>query len=87
LNFHRPCGQPELITDAQGKQKRLYRHYQIPWETFQRLPQAAQYLKPGQTLEALERLAKVASDTAAARQMQQAKSKLFARFAGAKAPR
>jgi len=87
LNFHRPCGQPELITDAQGKQKRLYRHYQTPWETFQRLPQAAQYLKPGQTLEALERLAKVASDTAAARQMQQAKSKLFARFAGAKAPR
>lgn len=87
LNFHRPCGQPELITDAQGKQKRLYRHYQTPWETFQKLPQAADYLKPGQTIEALERLAKVESDTAAARQMQQAKSKLFASFAGAKTPR
>jgi len=87
LNFHRPCGQPELITDAKGKQKRLYRHYQTPWETFQKLPQAADYLKPGQTIEALERLAKVESDTAAARQMQQAKSKLFARFAGAKTPR
>lgn len=87
LNFHRPCGQPELITDAKGKQKRLYRHYQTPWETFQKLPQAAGYLKPGQTIEALERLANVESDTAAARGMQQAKSKLLARFAGAKTPR
>lgn len=87
LNFHRPCGQPELITDAKGKQKRLYRHYQTPWETFQKVPQAAQYLKPGQTIEALERLAKVESDTAAAKKMQQAKTKLFAHFAGAKTPR
>jgi transposase InsO family protein len=87
LNFHRPCGQPELITDAKGKQKRLYRHYQTPWETFQKLPQAAKYLKPGQTMGDLERLAKVESDTAAARQMQQAKQKLFASFAGAKTPR
>jgi transposase InsO family protein len=87
LNFHRPCGQPELITDAKGKQKRLYRHYQTPWETFQKLPQAAGYLKPGQTIEALDRLAKVESDTAAAKKMQQAKTKLFARFAGAKTPR
>jgi len=87
LNFHRPCGQPELITDAKGKQKRLYRHYQTPWETFQKLPQAAHYLKPGQTIEALEHLAKVESDTAAARRMQQAKSKLFASFTDAKTPR
>jgi transposase InsO family protein len=86
LNFHRPCGQPELITDAKGKQKRLYRHYQTPWETFQKVPQAAGFLKPGQTIEALERLAKAESDTAAARRMQQAKSKLFASFA-AKTPR
>lgn len=87
LNFHRPCGQPELISDAKGKQKRVYRRYQTPWETFQKLPQAAKYLKPGQTIEALERIANAASDTAAARQMQQAKSKLFASFAGAKTPR
>jgi len=87
LNFHRPCGQPELITDARGKQKRVYRHYQTPWETFQKVPQAADYLKPGQTIGDLERLAKVESDTAAAKKMQQAKTKLFARFAGAKTPR
>lgn len=83
LNFHRPCGQPELETDAKGKQKRVYRHYQTPWETFQKLPQAAGYLKPGQTMQALQRIAKAESDTAAARRMQQAKQKLFARFAAA----
>lgn len=84
LNFHRPCGQPELTTDAKGKQKRLYRHYQTPWETFQKLPQAARYLKPGQTIGALERIAKAESDTAAARRMQQAKQKLFASFTSAR---
>jgi len=87
LNFHRPCGQADLITDAKGKQKRVYRRYQTPWETFQKVPQAAGYLKPGHTIEALDRIAKAASDTAAARQMQQAKSTLFASFAGAKTPR
>jgi len=87
LNFHRPCGQPEFTTDAKGKQKRLYRHYQTPWETFQKLPKAAKYLKPGQTIEALERIAKAESDTAAARKMQQAKRKLFASFVCAKTPR
>ena len=47
LNFHRPCGQPEIKTDAKGKQKRVYRHYQTPWESFEKLPEAASYLKPG----------------------------------------
>ena len=83
LNFHRPCGQPELLTDAKGKQKRVYRQYATPWETFQKLPQAAGYLKPGQTIDALDRIAQAESDTAAARRMQQAKSKLFAAFASA----
>ena len=26
LNFHRPCGQPEIESNAKGKQKRVYRH-------------------------------------------------------------
>ncbi len=47
LNFHRPCGQPEIKTDAKGNQKRVYR-YQTPWESFEKLPEAASYLKPGQ---------------------------------------
>ena len=80
LNFHRPCGQPEMVTNAKGKQKRVYRHYATPWEVFQRLPKAARYLKPGQSLRAIGRIAQAQSDTAAARQMQQAKRKLFAGF-------
>jgi hypothetical protein len=27
MNFHRPCGQPEPITDARGKEKFVYRRY------------------------------------------------------------
>ncbi len=84
LNFHRPCGQPEVVTNSQGKQKRIYRHYATPWEVFEQLPQAANYLKPGQTLEALGRIAQTEGDTAAARRMQQAKHKLFASFGSAK---
>jgi transposase InsO family protein len=80
LNYHRPCGQPELETDAQGKQKRVYRRYATPWEVFQRLPDAATYRKPGQSLQALDRIAQTESDTEAARGMQQAKQKLFASF-------
>ena len=86
LNFHRPCGQPEIESDAKGKQKRVYRHYQTPWESFEKLPEAASYLKPGHTLEALGRIAQAESDTAAARRMQQAKHKLFASFTPAKTP-
>ncbi len=80
LNFHRPCGQPEVITDARGKQKRIYRRYATPWEVLQQMPGAAGYLKPGQSLEGLARTAKTQSDTESARQMQEAKRKLFAGF-------
>ena len=30
LNFHRPCGVPELSVTAQGKQKRVYRPWRLP---------------------------------------------------------
>lgn len=53
LNFHRPCGQAETITDAKGKPKRVYRQYAIPEEIFQKLPKASRYIKPGQTMRAL----------------------------------
>jgi len=86
LNFHRPCGQPEIQTDAKGKQKRVYRRYQTPWETFEKLPKAARYLKPAQTLAQLRHTAEAESDTAAARRMQQAKQKLFSGFTHAHKP-
>ncbi len=80
LNFHRPCGQPEMVSDAKGKQKRIYRRYATPWEVLRQLPEAQSYLKSGQSLEGLERSAKAESDTESARKMQEAKRKLFASF-------
>ena len=83
LNFHRPCGQAEVTTDAKGKQKRIYRHYLTPWEVFRQLPQAGRDLKPGQSLRALKLKAGAESDTESARRME-AKRILFAEFHPAK---
>ena len=78
LNFHRPGGQAESFTDGKGKQRLVYRRYETPWEVFQKLPKAARYLKPGQTLRLLAQKAGAESDTDAATRMQQAKRSLFA---------
>ncbi len=77
VNFHRPSGQAETITDKKGKQRRVYRKFETPWEVFRQLPGASKYLKNGQTLRALDQFAKSESDTSAARRMQEAKYKLF----------
>ena len=78
LNFHRPCGVPEITTDKKGKQRRIYRRYATPWELLQQAPQFIGYLKPGVKRTELERQADRLSDTQAARRMQEAKRKLFA---------
>jgi DNA-binding transcriptional ArsR family regulator len=78
LNFHRPCGVPELISNAKGKQRRVYRWYATPWEILRQLPGLAQHLQSGTTPDDLERQAGLESDTVAAGRMQEAKRKLFA---------
>jgi hypothetical protein len=80
LNFHRPCGVPEIRTSAKGKQKRVYRWYATPWEILRHLPDLARHLKPDQSIAELDRQARQLSDTAAARTMQKAKQQLFARL-------
>jgi len=80
LNFHRPCGVPELVSDAKGKVKRVYRWYATPWEILRQLPGLAGHLKAGVTIQDLERQARSQTDTAAARAMQAAKQKLFEGF-------
>jgi hypothetical protein len=77
VNFHRPSGQAETITDKKGKQRRVYRKFETPWEVFRQLPDASKYLKSGQTLRVLDEFVKSESDTSAARRMQEAKHKLF----------
>jgi transposase InsO family protein len=78
LNFHRPCGVPELRRNARGKQRRVYRWYATPWEILRQVPDVARYLRPGITLEQLEQIAARETDTVAAKKMQQAKQRLFA---------
>ena len=78
LNFHRPCGVPETITDRKGKKRRVYRRYATPWEMLQQIPNFTAYLTPDMTREALNHRADARSDTKAARAMQEAKRKLFA---------
>lgn len=78
LNFHRPCGVPEISTNPTGKQRRIYRWYATPWEILRQLPNLAQHLKPEITTALLERMAGAESDTTAAEKMQQAKRKLLA---------
>jgi len=80
LNFRRPCGVPERVASAKGKERRVYPWYATPGEILRQLPGVAAYLKPGGTIEELERRACAQSDPAAAEQMQQAKAKLFATF-------
>ena len=77
LNFHRPCGVPEIVANAKGKQRRVYRWYATPWQILRHLPGIASDLKPDVTIESLDRVARLNSDTAAASEMQQAKAKLF----------
>jgi transposase InsO family protein len=78
LNYHRPCGVPEVVTNTKGKQRRVYRWYATPWEILRQLPDLARRLKPGATQADLEKRAGAESDTMAASRMQEAKQKLFA---------
>jgi transposase InsO family protein len=80
LNFHRPCGVPELVANAKGKTKRVYRWYATPWEILRQLPGLAGHLKPDVTILDLERQARTKTDTAAAEEMQKFKQTLFASF-------
>src|SRR4051794_27060388 len=80
LNYHRPCGQAEIVEGEKGKPRRVYRWYATPWEVLRQLPGVAGYLKPELTVDALNAVAKAQTDTQAARNMQEARRKLFASF-------
>jgi hypothetical protein len=67
LNFHRPCGVPELKTDGRGKTKRVYKVYATPLEILLNLKELR--LKDGVTGKQLEKLAGAQSDTGAAMKM------------------
>jgi transposase InsO family protein len=80
LNFHRPCGVPELVVNAKGKTKRVYRWYATPWEILRQLPGLAGHLKCDVTIQELEQKALVQTDNEAAKEMQTRKEQLFVSF-------
>ncbi|MGH8534614.1 MAG: hypothetical protein ACREV1_18345, partial [Gammaproteobacteria bacterium] len=79
LNFHRPCFFPEVILDARGKQKKLYRYERMmtPYEKLKSLPNPERFLKPGLTFEQLDALAMQMSDNETAAQLHKARQQLF----------
>ena len=81
LNYHRPCGFATVSLDERGKRQRRYRleDYATPYEKLKSLPEAEKYLKPGITLEQLDRIAAKMSDTECASQLAAAKQKLLHR--------
>ena len=77
LNFHRPCAVPETVVDAKGRERKKYRWYATPWEILRQLPDLARQLKPGVTIQELDRRANSKTDTQAAKDMQAVKRKLL----------
>jgi transposase InsO family protein len=78
LNFHRPCGIPEIVRSAKGKLKRVYRRWATPWEILRELPDCGGFLRSGLSVAALDQQAAAQTDTEAARDMQDAKRQLWA---------
>lgn len=77
LNYHRPCGFADTITDKKGKQKKIYKTYTTPFERLRSLKYASQFLKKGATFEILDAFMRKQSDNECAKIMQEAKQTLF----------
>lgn len=82
LNFHRPCAVPTVLTEDNGKRRRIYQRWATPWELFRELPHCESLLRPGITLAELERFVQQQSDTEAALALQRAKRQMFGTFKG-----
>lgn len=80
LNYHRPCGFATTITDKSGKQKKVYKTYLTPYEKLKTIPNFETYFQDTITLKDLEEIAKKKSDNECAKDMQEAKLKLFQSF-------
>jgi transposase InsO family protein len=79
LNFHRPCAFPKVEVLRNGKKKVTYppENYLTPYEKLKSQPNWQQHLCPGITPAMLEAQANAKTPNQAAREMQEAKKKLF----------
>ncbi len=82
VNFHRPSAVPTVVTEANGKRRRIYQRWATPFELLRDMADAASFLRPGLTIQQLDDVAQRQSDTEAAREMQRAKRALFGRLKG-----
>ena len=79
LNFHRPCAFSMVEVSPNGKRKITYprENYMTPYQKLKSLQNWQQYLRPGITLEMLEKQASEKTPNQAARDLKEAKRKLF----------
>ncbi len=79
INYHRPCFFPVIHTNSQGKQIKKYpfQSMMTPYDKLKSVPNALHYLKPHLSFKILDEIAHRISDNEAAKQLNQAKSKLF----------
>lgn len=79
LNFHRPCAFPKVKVQANGKKRITYpkENYMTPYQKLKSLPNWQQYLRKNITPEMLEKQATGKTPNQAARELKEAKRKLF----------
>jgi transposase InsO family protein len=81
VNFHRPCAVPKVVTQPNGKRRRVYLRWATPFELFQEVPHSERLLRADVSLTELQQFAARQSDTEAALDMQRAKRRLMTRIA------
>jgi transposase InsO family protein len=77
LFFHRQCAYADEEIDGKGKIKKVYRTYLTPCAKLLSIPNVAQYLREGVTVELLQIQAKAVTHLESAENMQRAKQELF----------
>ena len=77
LNFHRPCGFATTLTDAKGKQKKIYEMWLTPYERLKTLKDWEKHLIPTIKPEHLALIADSKTDNDFAANMLKAREKLF----------
>lgn len=82
LNEHRPCFFPVTYTDAKGRQRKRYPYDQMmtPLDKLASLPGVQNDLKQGVTLDRLLQRAAAITDNEAAKQLNEARDRLYRTF-------
>ena len=79
INLHRPCWFPEERIDRRGRRQVLYSPNRLltPYEKLKSLPNVAEHLKPGITIELLDRLERELTDNQSMERMRAERDRLF----------